>query len=635
MIKLFGYSKEEFTSGEVSYDKVVHEDDVDRVAQEVSRYSSEEGRSEFVHEPYRIITRDGGVKWVDDRTYIRRGEKNQITHYQGIVLDITDRVQAEEELRLAKEETERINHHLVETTTVAKELALQAEVANAAKSEFLANMSHEIRTPMNDVVGMADLLLDTRLTFEQREYAETIQNCADATTTRRFGGTGLGLTIAKNLAEMMNGDIGVESVEGEGSTFWFTAVFQKQSPCNVPVVGISELIRCSRILVIGESKTSLRSLTITLDSWSCRYVEARDTQSALEMLYTAVHERDPFRVGDTILVIMGRLGKRNEAARLKRLGFSAFLTKPIKRSSLYECLLKILGAEELVADYEREGKIKSHGVSETQKPEFRLLLAEDNPINQKVALKILEKSGYRADSVADGWEALKSLESIPYDLVLMDCQMPKMDGYEAARQIRDPASNVLNHDVPIIALTAHAMKGDREKCLEAGMNDYVVKPVNAGTLVESIGKWLRDDEEELSSHPTQPQGAEAIPQAIKGVPEECLFDQQALLDRLSGDKALLEEIVDGFLKDAPHRIDAMKKAVNKGDAQEIQRQAHTLKGAAANVEALALQRTAARLEEAGTIGDLDSAASLVFNLSKDLDTLSNILRPSVISNERK
>jgi CheY-like chemotaxis protein len=175
---------------------------------------------------------------------------------------------------------------------------------------------------------------------------------------------------------------------------------------------------------------------------------------------------------------------------LKEIGFAAYLNKPVKKSHLYDCLVTVMGIPSSLEKERSIPIITRHGLEEAKKRRIRILVAEDNVVNQKVALRILEKLGYRADAVANGQEAVTALEKIPYDLVLMDVQMPEMDGFEATGVIRDPTSRVRNHDIPVIAMTAHAMKGDREKCLEAGMDDYVSKPVTALALNKTLEKHL-------------------------------------------------------------------------------------------------------------------------------------------------
>jgi two-component system, sensor histidine kinase and response regulator len=452
---------------------------------------------------------------------------------------------------------------------------------------------------------------------------------ADASMTRRFGGTGLGLSISKRLTELMHGRIGAVSAVGKGSTFWFTAQLGKQTAAIGETVHagedpLPETIEGVRVLTVDDNQTNRRVVAGMLDPWGTRHVELDNGREALAVLRKAARSGDPYllaildmqmpgidgealgsmirqdpSLNRTALVMMTSVGSRGDAARLQRLGFSAYLTKPVKQSQLHDCLVTVLNRGSVETGVVSDGIVTRHSLADQAKRRTRILLAEDNLVNQKVAVAVLQKLGYRADVVGTGVEALAALRKRPYDLVLMDIQMPDMDGLEATARIRDEREGALNRGVPIVALTAHAMTGDKERCLAAGMDDYLRKPLEAEELQIVVERWTlqgcRADAPVAREH--QHVGRADLKTESADTPPSRPFDPDVLRDMLGNDTELAREIIAEFLVDARQQIDSLHKAVSLDSPERVRRQAHTLKGASAAVGALALQQQAVSLEE--------------------------------------
>ncbi|KAA3619938.1 MAG: response regulator [Calditrichaeota bacterium] len=334
----------------------------------------------------------------------------------------------------------------------------------------------------------------------------------DASTTRKYGGTGLGLAISKQLVELMHGEINVNSVEGRGSDFWFTTTFERQPKDSPHRQKMKFDFTDKRILIVDDTKINRDILRLQLRSWGYTTEEVRRGAEVLPLMRSQAEEGYPFdicildmqmpdmngvdvgiaikqdaQLQDTNLILLTSMVLSSEAKSTRDSIFDACLSKPLKQKHLYDCLISVLNKHRPAPDDEPE-VVNLSDIIETEFKTAKILLAEDNIINQKVALKMLERLGYRADCVANGLEAVVAVGSVSYDLVFMDVQMPEMDGLQATRKIRSEQGN--EPPIPIIALTANAMKGDRDRCIEAGMDDYLAKPIDRLELKDKLEKYI-------------------------------------------------------------------------------------------------------------------------------------------------
>ncbi len=454
---------------------------------------------------------------------------------------------------------------------------------------------------------------------------------ADGSSTRRYGGTGLGLTIAQRFVTLMGGRIWLRSVEGGGSTFYFTARFGLElQPAAAPGVDLGSLAGM-RVLVVDDSASSRRALEQTLAAWGVVPTSVGLGTPALDaldgaagtpgqfetiLLDNAHASTDAFRFAARIreddrfssvpIVLLARESQLGDAAKCREFRIGAYLTRPVRRSDLLDALLAVRAGR-------HDGLVTRHSIREGRR-QLRVLVAEDNAVNQRLAVRLLQKWGHHVAAASTGREVIDWLERERFDVVLMDVQMPEMNGFEATWAIRADEAASGRH-VAIIAMTAHAMKGDRERCLQAGMDGYVAKPIDPDelwNLLQSLPGMSHDEEAERSG---------ATPASV---------DASALVERVGGDLDLLADLVSLFGENSQALLDDLERALEARDCEAASRVAHSLKGSIGNFSTGPAYETVRAVEQAARAGSLDEAARGLTRLERDLRGLVRELEEFVV-----
>lgn len=482
-----------------------------------------------------------------------------------------------------------------------------------------------------------------------KDKQDTIFNAfiqGDNSTTRYYGGTGLGLSIAKRLVTMMEGDIGVESEPGKGSRFWFTVNLEKQKEGDAESDLSSHDISDIRILIADDNKTNRTILKKMLEAYGCIAETAESGAEAVSALKSAANSGRPFHlllldmqmpgmdgehttiiikntpeIKNISIIILTSLGSREDVSYLRKIGCAGYLIKPVKQTLLMDIISKVVNTGGVKTGGKPVPLITSHTINEIDSKNINILLVEDNPINQKMAAIMLKKAGYMVDVAANGKLAVYAVDNKKYDLIFMDIQMPEMDGFGSTKMIREREGNDRRNI--IIAMTAHSLKGDRERCLEAGMDDYISKPIDPKEVFRIISKWVNSKtEDRLNNNSTGVDSEKSLEEKAGNI--DIPVDMSSAMMRFENDIVFYKELLEEFLKYAPEQIKSLEEAVKNQDTAMIQRFAHSMKGAAGNLSAVKTYDIAKTIEQKGRDEDISDIIHLIEDLKYDISRLNDL-----------
>jgi len=624
MYHLYSATRDEFPTGDLVWKARIHPKDIDSQNQEIEQTLS--GKKDYNSE-FRIVWPDGSIHIIRAMAVLKADGNGNPLHLIGTNWDISQQKNTENELI-------KSNLYLESAGITANKLMIEAESANVAKSTFLATMSHEIRTPMNGVIGMAGLLLDTKLTDEQRQYAELLKSSGetllaiinDVLDFSKIEARKLSLEQREfNLRDMIAATVNMMNIQAKEKKLKLVTEL-----CDgIPEIVNGDIGRLKQILInltgnaikftdTGSVTIKVECLDRTDEIYEIKF-SVIDTgigippekQKALFSPFTQIDNAPTRKYGGTGLglaisrqlteLMGGKITVESDGVNGTTFWFSVKFSRKFKE--------QISAPEGKQTDEPKPAFTISTSQSR-EKESLKILLVEDNATNQLIAIKLLEKLGYKPDVAVNGLEALHAVGEKKYDMIFMDCQMPEMDGYDATRAIRKKFANedkLFESRIPIIAMTAHALTGDREKCLDAGMDDYICKPIMPDVLKAAIERWKKrkiDKKEKIFKE---------------------IFDHDAFYSRIMNDIDVAKTVISTFLDDMPVQIEKLGKSINEGDYKAATQNAHRIRGAAANMSCPVFCAKATEAEKAATLMDAKKLQELFSELKEDFSDITLVL----------